>query len=139
MPSLPRTHTEQPKWTSKRKGGSPRVCRGGECPVAGAGAPGSGAPRILFPTAFAIDFLRFEVHFSRSVRVPRRDSTSAHVWYGLQTNLDYHFRQRQSPCKLKKTQIGTFSFFLDKKVSSSLFFLTSTKNIVEISIESLQG
>ena len=33
----------------------------GECPVAGAGAPGSGAPRTLFLTAFPIDFLRFEV------------------------------------------------------------------------------
>ena len=31
----------------------------GECPVAGAGAPGSGAPRIPFSTAFTIDFLRF--------------------------------------------------------------------------------
>ena len=54
----------------------------GECPVAGAGDPGSGAPRILFLTAFTIDFLRFEVHFSCSVCVLRRDSISAHVWYG---------------------------------------------------------
>ena len=59
----------------------------GECPVAGAGAPGSGAPRILFLTALTFDFLRFEVHLSCSVGVLRRDSISAHVWYGLRTNL----------------------------------------------------
>ena len=35
----------------------------GECPVAGAGAPGSGAPRIPFSTAFTIDFLRLRVIF----------------------------------------------------------------------------
>ena len=59
----------------------------GECPVAGAGAPGSGAPRILFLTVFTIDIWRFEVHLSCSVWVVRRDSITAHVWYGLQTNL----------------------------------------------------
>ena len=41
----------------------------GECPVAGAGASGSGAPRILFLTVFTIDMLRFEVYFSCSVWV----------------------------------------------------------------------
>ena len=65
-----------------------RMC--GECPVAGAGAPGSGAPRILFLTAFTIDISRFEVHFSCSVWVLRRDSISAHVRYGLRTNLQKH-------------------------------------------------
>ena len=51
-------------------------------------APATGhSPRILFPTAFTIDFLRFEVYFSCSVWILRRDSISAHVWYGLRTNL----------------------------------------------------
>jgi len=36
---------------------------GGESPVTGAGAPGSGEPRTLFLTAFTIGFSRFEVHF----------------------------------------------------------------------------
>ena len=54
----------------------------GECLVAGAGAPGSGAPRILFLTVSTPDILRYEVHFSCSVGVLRRDSISAHVWYG---------------------------------------------------------
>ena len=44
----------------------------GESPVARAGAPGSGAPRIFFPTAFPFDFLRFEVHFSCSVGYKKR-------------------------------------------------------------------
>ena len=39
----------------------------GECPVAGAGAPGSGAPRTLFLTAFTMGFLRFEFHLSRTL------------------------------------------------------------------------
>ena len=59
----------------------------GECPVAGAGAPGSGAPRTLFLTAFTIDFLRFEGHFCCPVWVLRRDSFWGRVWYGLRTNL----------------------------------------------------
>ena len=41
-----------------------------------------GSPRL-----FPIDFSRFEVHLSCSVWVLRRDSISAHVWYGLRTNL----------------------------------------------------
>ena len=61
----------------------------GECPVAGAGAPGSGAPRTLFLTAFTIDFLRFEGHFSCPVWVLRRDSFGGRVWYGSRTNLLY--------------------------------------------------
>ena len=56
-------------------------------PEPGAPAPATGhSPRILFPTAFTIDFLSFEVHFSCSVWVLRRDSISAHVCYGLRTN-----------------------------------------------------
>ena len=90
MLSLLRTHTEQLKWPSEHKKSMGKAVgkrMRGECPVAGAGAPGSGAPRILFLTAFPIDFLRFEVHFSCSVWVLRRDSISAHVWYGLRTYL----------------------------------------------------
>ena len=90
MLSLLRTHTEQLKWTSKRKklmGKAVGKRMRGECPVAGAGAPGSGAPRILFLTAFTIGFLRFEVHFSCPAWVLRRDNMSAHVWYGLRINL----------------------------------------------------
>ena len=60
--------------------------RGG-CPVAGAGAPGSGAPRTLFLTAFTIDFLRFDIYFTSSVWVLRTDSILGHVWYGSRTNL----------------------------------------------------
>ena len=59
--------------------------RGG-CPVGGAGAPGSGAPRILFLTALTIDFLRFEVQFSCFLWVLRRDSISGHLWHGFRTN-----------------------------------------------------
>ena len=59
----------------------------GECPVAGAGAPGSGAPRTLFLTAFAIDFLRCAGHFCCPVWVLRRDSFGGRVSYGLRTNL----------------------------------------------------
>ena len=90
MLSLLRTQTEQLQWISKRK--KPlvkavikRMC--GECPVAEVGAPGSGAPRTLFLAASTIGFWRFEVHLSCSVWVLRRDSISAHVWYGLRTNL----------------------------------------------------
>ena len=61
----------------------------GECPVAGAGAPGSGAPRTLFLTAFTINFLRFEGHFCCPVWVLRRDSFWGRVWYGKPTNLPY--------------------------------------------------
>ena len=62
-------------------------------PEPGAPAPATGhSPRILFPTAFPIDFSRFEVHFSCSVWVLRRDSISAHVWYGLRTYLPYRKR-----------------------------------------------
>ena len=64
----------------------------GECPVAGAGAPGFGAPRTLFLTAI-IDILRFEVHLSCSVWVPRRDSNSAHVWYRLRINLSWSWKK----------------------------------------------
>merc|ERR550534_327248 len=60
--------------------------RGG-CPVSGAGAPGSGGPRTLFLTAFAIDFLRFGGHFGCPVWVLGRDSFWGRVWYGLLTNL----------------------------------------------------
>ena len=90
MLSLLRTHTEQLNWPTERKKSMGKAVgkrMRGECPVAGAGAPGSGAPRILFLTAFPTDILRFEVHFSSSVWVLRRDSILAHVWYGLRTNL----------------------------------------------------
>ena len=61
---------------------------GTSVPEPGAPAPATGhSPRILFMTAFTIDFSRFEVHFSCSVGVLRRDSISAHVWYGLRTIL----------------------------------------------------
>ena len=57
-------------------------------PEPGAPAPATGHSPSMFPlTSFMIDFLRFEVHFSCSVWVLRRDSISAHVWYGLRTNL----------------------------------------------------
>ena len=53
------------------------------------GVPGrwGGSPR-LFLTAFPIDILRFEGHFSCPVWVLRRDSFRGRVWYGLRTNLD---------------------------------------------------
>ena len=89
MLSLLRTPTEQLKWSSKREKSMVKTVRKrmrGECPVAGAGAPGSRAPRTLFLTAFTIGFLRFEVYLSCSVGVLRRDSITAHVWYGLRTN-----------------------------------------------------
>ena len=86
MLSLLRTPREQLKWPSKRekllvKAVRKRV-RGAPEPRAPAPATGH-SPRILFLTAFTIDFSRFEVHFSCSVGVLRRDSISAHVWYGL--------------------------------------------------------
>ena len=57
-------------------------------PEPGAPAPATGhPPRIPFLTAFTIDILRFEGHFCCPVWVLRRDSISAHVWYGLRTNL----------------------------------------------------
>ena len=90
MLSLLRTHTEQLKWTSKRKKSMGKAVRkrmrGAPEPEAPAPATGH-SPRILFPTAFPIDILRFAVHFSGSVWVLRRDSISAHVGYGLRTNL----------------------------------------------------
>ena len=90
MLSVLRTPAEQLKWTSKRKKLIVKAVikrMRGECPVAGAGAPGSGDPRTLFLTAFTIGFLRFEVHLSCSVGVLRRDSISAHGWYGSRINL----------------------------------------------------
>ena len=52
-------------------------------PEPGAPAPATGhSPRIPFLTAFTIDFLRFEVHFSCPVWVLRRDSFGGRVWYG---------------------------------------------------------
>ena len=60
--------------------------RGAPEPGASASATGH-SPRILFLTAFTINILRFEVHFSSTVWVLRRDSISAHVWYGLRINL----------------------------------------------------
>ena len=77
-----------------------------ECPVAGAGAPGSEAPRILFLTAFTIDFFRFEVHFSCSAWVLRRDSISALVWYGLRSN----FLVKGRPAQDEET-LRIFSLF----------------------------
>jgi len=42
------------------------------------------------------DFLRFGVHFSSSFRDLRRDSISAHLWYGLRTNLSKWETLKQS-------------------------------------------
>ena len=78
MLSLLRTHTEQLKWTSKREMSMVKTVRKRM-------RWGDGA----LPTGFLNDFLRFEVHFSCSVWVLRRDSISAHVWYGLRTHLTY--------------------------------------------------
>ena len=93
MLSLLRTHTEQLKWTPKRERtivkAVGRRMRG--APEPGAPAPATGhSPRIRFLTAFTIGFLHFEVHFSCSVWVLRRDSISAHIWYGLRTNLGFN-------------------------------------------------
>ena len=92
MLSLLRTPTEQLKWTSKRK--KPIVkavkkrVRGS--PEPGAPAPATGhSPRILFLTAFTINFLRFEVLFRCSVGVPRINNTSRLVGYGWRTNPGY--------------------------------------------------
>ena len=46
-----------------------------------------GPTSIPFLIAFTIDFLRFKVHFSRSVWVLRKESISGHVGYGPQTDL----------------------------------------------------
>ena len=92
MLSLLRTPAEQLKWLSKREKSMVKAVRKrmrGECPVAGAGAPGSGAPRIPFSTAFTIDFLRFAGHFCCPMWVLRRDSFWGRVWYGLRTNLHH--------------------------------------------------
>jgi len=54
----------------------------------GAPAPATGhSPRILFLTAFAVDFLRFAGHFCCPVWVLGRDSFWGRVWCGLRTNL----------------------------------------------------
>ena len=47
-----------------------------------------GSAPSLERVLFSIDCSRFEVHFSCSVHVLRRDSASAHVSYGLRTYLD---------------------------------------------------
>ena len=62
MLSLLRTHTEQLKWTSKRKKSLEKAVgkRMRGAPEPGAPAPATGrSPRILFLTAFTIDFQRF--------------------------------------------------------------------------------
>ena len=87
----------------------------GECPVAGAGAPGSGAPRILFLTAFTIDFLRFAGHFSCPVWVLRRDSFWGRVWYGLPTNLPLPRSLRH----YQSAQDSTTEFTLADKLDDS--------------------
>ena len=87
-----RTQREQLKWTLKRKKLMVKAVEKGMrgAPEPGAPAPATRhSPHILFPTASPIDFLRFKVHFSCSVWVLRRDSISAHVWYGLRTYLSY--------------------------------------------------
>ena len=48
------------------------------------------SPRIPFRTDLTIDLPRFELYFSCSVWVLRRDSISGHVWYSLRTNICYH-------------------------------------------------
>ena len=90
MLSLLRTHTEELKWTSKRKISIVKAVRNRMrgAPEPGAPAPATGhSPRILFLTALTIDYSRYEVHFSCSVGLLRRGSMSAHVWYGLRINL----------------------------------------------------
>ena len=90
MLSLLRTLTKQLKWTSKRKKSMGKAVgkRMRGAPEPGAPAPATAhSPRILFLTVFTIDFSRFEVHFSYPVWVLRRDSISAHIWYGLRTIL----------------------------------------------------
>ena len=81
----------------------------GECSVAGAGAPGSGAPRIPFLTAFTIDFLRFEGHFCCPVWVLRRDSFWGRVWYGLRTNLRQYLRKNsRGPLDVRRAALTPF-------------------------------
>ena len=88
MLSLLRTHTEQLKWTSKREKSMGKAVgkrMRGECPVAGAGAPGFGAPRILFPT-----FLLLISRGLRSILVPLggfEEETAFRHTFGLRTNL----------------------------------------------------
>ena len=119
MLSLLRTHTEQLKWTSKREKSMGKTVRKRMhgAPEPGAPAPATGhSPRILFPTAFPIDFLRFEVHFSCSAWVLRRDSISAHVWYGLRTNLGYELK---GPWRKK---------WAGRRATFPFFFLPSSSN-----------
>ena len=93
-------------------------------PEPGAPAPATGhSPRILFPTAFPIDFLRFEVHFSCSVWVLRRDSISAHVWYGLRTNLSFGVFLRN--CNQHKKIL--FSFFCHFCLSTDFYAVLARK------------
>merc|ERR1719462_1139248 len=106
MQSLLGAHAEQLKWPSKRE--KPMVKAVGKrvrgAPEPGAPAPATGhSPRILFPTAFPIDFLRSGGQFGCSVWVLGRDGISAHIWYGLRTNLGYGAVQE------------TFSRFLDDR------------------------
>ena len=62
----------------------------GECPVAGAGAPGSGAPRIPFSTAFTIDFLRFAGPFLvPCVGSKKRQFLGTRLVWVTRTNLIY--------------------------------------------------
>ena len=77
-------------------------------PEPGAPAPATEhSPRILFLTAFTIDFSRFEVHLSCSVGVLRRDSISAHSWYGSRSNLDQGMLQLKWPFRgVAFTHIG---------------------------------
>ena len=68
----------------------------GECPVAGAGAPGTWAPLASpFGNTFTIEFSRFQVYFSFSVRVLRRDSISTDP-FGMGDELIYDNSLRQS-------------------------------------------
>ena len=78
---------EQLKWTSKREKSMVKAVRKGMrgAPEPGAPAPATGrSPRILFTTAFKVDF-------SCSAGVLRRDSISAHIWYGLRENISAHY------------------------------------------------
>ena len=89
----------------------------GSAPSLGREPPGSGDPRTLFLTAFTIDFLRFEVHLSCSVGDLRRDSISAHGWYGSRSNLVYmDFFQAINEPPLKY-----FLIFKNKKGKRFLF------------------
>ena len=77
MLSLLRTHTEQLKWTSKREMSMVKTVRKRM-------RWGDGA----LPTGFLNDFLRFELHFSCSAWVLRRDSISAHTFGMVVTTTD---------------------------------------------------